>query len=99
MNQKSSINFRKLLSLLKGHQTVLTLGTISMVAYVTCWPLLAWLSGKLISAIGKGDTSQVLKLICQALFVFIIQMLNSKFLFPVFFKLIKISHKYSFNFF
>ncbi len=73
MNQKSTINFRNLLSLLKGHQTVLTLGTISMVFYVTCWPLLAWLSGKLISAIGEGDTAQVLKIIFQALFIFIIQ--------------------------
>ncbi len=61
------------MSLLKGHQTVLTLGTISMVAYVTCWPLLAWLSGKLISAIGKGDTAEVLQIISQALFIFIIQ--------------------------
>ncbi len=73
MNHKNTINFRNLLSLLKGHQTVLTLGAISMVAYVTCWPLLAWLSGKLISAIGKGDTAQVLKIILQALFIFIIQ--------------------------
>ncbi len=73
MNQKSTINFRNLLSLLKGHQTVLTLGSISMVAYVACWPLLAWLSGKLISAIGKGDTAEVLKIIFQALFIFTIQ--------------------------
>jgi len=40
-----------------------------------------------------------INVIKKILFVFIIQMLNSKFLFPVFFKLIKISHKYSFNFF
>ncbi len=73
MNKKSTINFRKLLSLLKGHKTVLTLGAMSMVAYVTCWPILAWLSGNLISAIGKGDSAQVLKIIFQALFIFIIQ--------------------------
>tara|TARA_Y100001968_G_scaffold329578_1_gene379239 strand:+ start:145 stop:1794 length:1650 start_codon:yes stop_codon:yes gene_type:complete len=44
-----------------------------MLVYVSCWPILAWLSGKLIPAIGQGNTSQVLKVIFQALFIFIIQ--------------------------
>ncbi len=44
-----------------------------MLVYVSCWPLLAWLAGKLIPAIGQGNTSQVLKVIVQALLVFIIQ--------------------------
>jgi len=34
----------------------------------------------------------------KVIFVFIIQLLNTKLIFPLFFKLIKYSHKYSFNF-
>ena len=35
----------------------------------------------------------------KAIFVFIIQLLNTKLIFPLFFKFIKFSYKYSFNFF
>ena len=73
MNQKNKINFNYLLLKLKGHLPVLILGGISMFVYVSCWPILAWLSGKLIPAIGQGATSQVLKVILQALIIFIIQ--------------------------
>ena len=73
MNPKSKINFKYLLSRLKGNLTVLILGGISMFVYVACWPLLAWLSGKLIPAIGQGNTNQVLKVIFQALVIFVIQ--------------------------
>ena len=52
---------------------VLILGGISMLVYVSCWPILAWLAGKLIPAIGQGDTKQVLTVIFQALLIFIIQ--------------------------
>ena len=38
-------------------------------------------------------------IIKKILFVIIIQLLNTKMLFPLFFKIIKYSHKYSFNFF
>ncbi|AIQ97174.1 ATP-binding protein of ABC transporter [Prochlorococcus sp. MIT 0801] len=44
-----------------------------MFIYVICWPILAWLSGKLIPAIGQGNTKQVLIVILQALIIFIIQ--------------------------
>ncbi len=44
-----------------------------MFVYVICWPILAWLSGKLIPAIGQGNTKQVLTVILQALIIFIIQ--------------------------
>ena len=44
-----------------------------MLVYVSCWPLLAWLAGKLIPAIGQGNTKQVLTVILQALIIFIIQ--------------------------
>ena len=73
MNQKININSFYLIGRLKRHLPVMVLGGISMLAYVICWPILAWLSGKLIPAIGKGDTKQVLIVIFQALFVFIIQ--------------------------
>ena len=44
-----------------------------MVIYVTCWPLLAFLAGKLIPAIGSGDLSKVSDIIIKSLVVFLIQ--------------------------
>ena len=72
MNQ-NKINFNYLIGKLKGHLPVMILGGISMLVYVSCWPILAWLAGKLIPAIGQGDTKQVLTVIFQALLIFIIQ--------------------------
>tara|TARA_B100000965_G_scaffold122233_2_gene101098 strand:+ start:3342 stop:5087 length:1746 start_codon:yes stop_codon:yes gene_type:complete len=73
MNQKNKINLNYLLKRLKGHYAVLILGGISMLVYVSCWPMLAWLAGKLIPAIGQGNTKEVLSVIIQALIIFIIQ--------------------------
>ena len=73
MNQKNKINFKYLLGRLKGHFSVMIMGGISMIIYVSCWPILAWLAGKLIPAIGQGNTKQVLSVIFQALIIFIIQ--------------------------
>ncbi|WP_269612937.1 ABC transporter ATP-binding protein [Prochlorococcus marinus] len=73
MKQKNKINFIYLIGRLKGHLPILLMGGISMFVYVICWPILAWLSGKLIPAIGQGDTKQVLNVILQALIIFIIQ--------------------------
>tara|TARA_Y100001968_G_scaffold264905_1_gene253935 strand:+ start:221 stop:1957 length:1737 start_codon:yes stop_codon:yes gene_type:complete len=73
MNQKNKINFNYLLFKLKGQLPVLILGGLSMLVYVGCWPILALLSGKLIPAIGQGNTSLVLVVILQALIIFIIQ--------------------------
>ena len=36
-----------------------------MLIYVVCWPILAWLAGKLIPAIGNGDLSLVIRIIGQ----------------------------------
>ena len=44
-----------------------------MVIYVTCWPLLAYLAGKLIPSIGSGDLTKVLNIIIASLVVFLIQ--------------------------
>ncbi len=73
MKQKNKINFIYLIGKLKGHLPTFLLGGISMFIYVICWPILAWLSGKLIPAIGQGNTKQVLIVILQALIIFIIQ--------------------------
>ncbi len=44
-----------------------------MIIYVTCWPLLAFLAGNLIPAIGSGDISKVTRIIINSLIVFLIQ--------------------------
>ncbi len=44
-----------------------------MVIYVGCWPLLAYLAGKLIPAIGSGDLANVSNIIIKSLIVFFIQ--------------------------
>ena len=44
-----------------------------MIIYVACWPILAFLAGKLIPAIGSGDLSNVSKIIIKSLIVFLIQ--------------------------
>tara|TARA_B100000700_G_scaffold109579_1_gene123520 strand:+ start:30 stop:1769 length:1740 start_codon:yes stop_codon:yes gene_type:complete len=73
MNQKNKLNLNYLLKGLQNHFGILILGGISMIIYVSCWPILAWLAGKLIPAIGQGNTKQVLAVIIQALIIFIIQ--------------------------
>jgi len=44
-----------------------------MLIYVACWPLLAYLAGNLIPAIGSGDISKVSSIIVKSLLVFLIQ--------------------------
>ena len=44
-----------------------------MLIYVACWPLLAYLAGNLIPAIGSGDLSNVSSIITKSLLVFLIQ--------------------------
>ena len=48
-------------------------GFICMLIYVACWPLLAYLAGKLIPAIGSGDISKVSSIIVKSLLLFLIQ--------------------------
>ena len=68
-----SAGFRRLLPLLKPHRNVLLAGGVCMLIFVACWPLLAWLAGQLIPAIGAGDFGQVLRVISLALGVFMLQ--------------------------
>ena len=68
-----SAGFRRLLPLLKPHRTTLLAGGLCMLVFVGCWPLLAWLAGQLIPAIGAGDFNRVLRVIVLALSVFMLQ--------------------------
>jgi ATP-binding cassette, subfamily B, bacterial len=68
-----SAGFRRLLPLLKPHRNTLLAGGLCMLVFVACWPLLAWLAGQLIPAIGAGDFSRVLRVIGLALTVFLLQ--------------------------
>jgi ATP-binding cassette subfamily B protein len=71
----SSAGFRRLLPLLQPHRRTLLAGGLCMLVFVACWPLLAWLAGQLIPAIGAGDFSRVLQVIGLALSVFMLQKL------------------------
>ena len=70
-----SAGFRRLLPLLKPHRRTLLAGGLCMLVFVGCWPLLAWLAGQLIPAIGDGDFNRVLRVIVLALSVFMLQKL------------------------
>ncbi len=48
-------------------------GGLFMLLYVTCWPILAWLAGRLVPAIGEGNLEQVLRIILIALTIFFVQ--------------------------
>jgi ATP-binding cassette subfamily B protein len=69
----SPAGFRRLWPLLKPHRRPLLLGGICMLVFVGCWPLLAWLAGQLIPAIGAGDFGKVLRSVAAALAVFLVQ--------------------------
>ena len=51
----------------------LSKGFICMIIYVGCWPILAFLAGKLIPAIGAGDLEKVSNIIIKSLLIFLIQ--------------------------
>ena len=70
-----SAGFRRLLPLLVPYRSALLTGGACMLVFVVCWPLLAWLAGQLIPAIGAGDFSRVLQVIGLALSVFMLQKL------------------------
>ncbi|MBM5807076.1 MAG: ABC transporter ATP-binding protein [Cyanobacteria bacterium M_surface_10_m2_179] len=70
-----SAGFRRLLPLLVPYRSALLAGGACMLVFVVCWPLLAWLAGQLIPAIGAGDFGRVLQVIGLALSVFMLQKL------------------------
>ena len=71
----SPAGFRRLWPLLRPHRRRLLAGGLCMLVYVACWPLLAWLAGQLIPAIGVGDFAAVLRAVAGALAVFLVQKL------------------------
>jgi ATP-binding cassette subfamily B protein len=71
----SPAGFRRLWPLLEPHRRRLTAGAFCILVYVACWPLLAWLAGQLIPAIGDGNLSAALRAIGLALLVFLLQKL------------------------
>ncbi|MFL0745919.1 MAG: ABC transporter ATP-binding protein [Prochlorococcus sp.] len=75
MFSSSEAGFRRLLPLLRPHKRRLIWGGVCILIYVGSWPLLAWLVGELISAIGAGNLNQVIKVIALALGAFFVQKL------------------------
>ena len=71
----SPAGFRRLLPLLRPHRRRLLAGGVCIVIFVGCWPLLAYLAGQLIPAIGAGNVTLVLRTIGLALAVFMVQKL------------------------
>ena len=71
----SPAGFRRLWPLLRPHRRRLMAGGLCMAVFVGCWPLLAWLAGQLIPAIGAGAFTQVLQIIAASLAVFLVQKL------------------------
>jgi ATP-binding cassette, subfamily B, bacterial len=71
----STAGFRRLLPLLLPYRRALLAGGACMLVFVACWPLLAWLAGQLIPAIGAGDLARVVQVIILALSVFMVQKL------------------------
>ncbi|MEY3462789.1 MAG: hypothetical protein RLZZ468_567 [Cyanobacteriota bacterium] len=69
----SPAGFRRLWPLLRPHRRRLAAGGVCILLYVACWPLLAWLAGQLIPAIGGGDLRAALRTIALALVVFLVQ--------------------------
>jgi len=62
-----------LIPTIKPYLVRLSKGFACMIIYVACWPILAFLAGKLIPAIGSGDLEAVSNIIVRTLFVFLIQ--------------------------
>ena len=66
-------NFLRLIPPITPYVNRFIKGFICMIVYVTCWPILAFLAGKLIPAIGSGDLSSVSDIIIKSLIIFLIQ--------------------------
>ncbi len=73
MLSQTEASFRRLLPLLRPYLRQLMLGGGCTVIYVACWPILAWLAGRLIPSIGAGELNKVIQVISIALIVFFIQ--------------------------
>ncbi len=75
MSSIPNASFTKPLKYLRPHLRRLAWGGLCMLIYVSCWPILAWLAGQLIPAIGNGDFTQVIRVISISLIIFLVQKL------------------------
>lgn len=75
MLASSPAGYASLWPLLRPHGRRLAAGGLCMLVFVACWPLLAWLAGQLIPAIGAGRLERVLPTVAAALGVFLVQKL------------------------
>lgn len=75
MLASSPAGYASLWPLLRPHGRRLAAGGLCMLIFVACWPLLAWLAGQLIPAIGAGRLERVLPTVAAALGVFLVQKL------------------------
>jgi ATP-binding cassette subfamily B protein len=73
MLASSPAGFRRLWPLLKPHRRTLLAGGFCILVFVASFPVLAWLAGQLIPAIGAGDIPRVLRSVGLALAVFLVQ--------------------------
>jgi ATP-binding cassette subfamily B protein len=73
MLASSPAGFRRLWPLLKPHRRTLLAGGVCILVFVASFPVLAWLAGQLIPAIGAGDIPRVLRSVGLALAVFLVQ--------------------------
>ncbi|MFM7266150.1 MAG: ABC transporter transmembrane domain-containing protein, partial [Cyanobium sp.] len=71
----SPAGFRRLWPLLQPHRRRLLAGGLCILVFVGSFPVLAWLAGQLIPAIGAGDIPRVLRSVGLALAVFLLQKL------------------------
>jgi ATP-binding cassette subfamily B protein len=73
MLASSPAGFRRLLPLLRPHRRRLIAGWLCTIVFVVSFPVLAWLAGQLIPAIGAGDVPRALRTVVAALAVFLLQ--------------------------
>ncbi len=73
MASNSHSDLKGLIPLLRPHVRRIWWGCLCMLIYVICWPVLAFLAGELIPAIGSGNITIVIEVIAKALGVFLIQ--------------------------
>ncbi len=73
---KTKFSSQALAKSLIPYSRELFIGGLFMLLYVICWPILAWLAGRLVPAIGEGDLQQVLRIIALALIVFLVQKIS-----------------------
>ena len=71
LNHPSS--YWKLIPFIRPQSFTITLAFICTLLFTTLWPIQAWLAGEMTEYVGKGDTSNIAKLIGLTAIVFIVK--------------------------